>query len=523
MLPSDEFLAHLRLDYSHLPKRANDELERLDETLSEKNRAVVYGSLYTGLSVDDEKADLDITFPLWQQHRVSLDSLVDRRGVQLKQLRAVAKKLRGADYYEVVVRDGARVPVVTCLDPKTSRRIEITIGNHLAVRNSMLLRSFALFPVCRLLVQRVKEWAVREQLLRDRTNGLLPSYVYTLWVVCFLQIQGRIPNLVMLDEEPDPACMQGGDVKSALATARRLVADSDIDILYSHFMKFLLERIEREAMGQAINVLSVRDGGLGGPVPANRYSFAATSDPYAREHGQYTIFRCQHPEKLRSAIRREAEGAAMQRRWKAIFPSEPEDAPDGPSGFADPTRPSDAGTSEQPGDPAERKSSQQIEACSVLCDMCDSDVVDVQDHRCGRVGNSVPILCDFCLLVKDSIHWGELKKRYVRKIILGEDSPAEDQERQQRPDRSQNEALVRSMKCCWTRGFRRFGGLPPRFWESPVADKEGEIFVVEGLRCPVFLGWGDNAPVPEFEKVLFWHIDAVLDAAAIVYREDSGS
>lgn len=113
--------------------------------------------------------DMDFSFDLPTDHEVKLSGREATRKDQVEELKAIADKLRAANYQNVKeILSGARVPVIKCNDPNTGRELDVTVLNTLALRNSELLKQFGEFMVCRALVLSVKKWAKENGLIRDR-------------------------------------------------------------------------------------------------------------------------------------------------------------------------------------------------------------------------------------------------------------------------------------------------------------------------------------------------------------------
>lgn len=135
-LPSD--FVNVATDSAVLPARVQDEKARLQEALC-CGVGSVYGSLFSGLiSTNAEDVDLDISFPL-SGGSASLEqgaannspdyTLMDRREMHQQRLAVIASRLRASGYANVEeITRGAAVPLVKCVDPKTGRQIDITVG-----------------------------------------------------------------------------------------------------------------------------------------------------------------------------------------------------------------------------------------------------------------------------------------------------------------------------------------------------------------------------------------------------------
>eukprot|EP00392_Amoebophrya_sp_AT5.2_P013525 g13649.t1 len=205
-----------------------DTKRRIDDVLGETG--TIYGSARTGLysviacsgSSDTNHAasDLDLTYFMLAVAQNNRSCRHEKRKKQVKQLEEFKRKIDafrettkekdtnregGATSavscwsswrLEVVefVNHGARVPLLRCrasipeMLPECWLSVEVTVNNELGVRNSHLLKQYMSCPHARALALGVKAWAKSEHLVRNRTNGLLSSYAYTLMVVAFLQM-----------------------------------------------------------------------------------------------------------------------------------------------------------------------------------------------------------------------------------------------------------------------------------------------------------------------------------------------
>eukprot|EP00392_Amoebophrya_sp_AT5.2_P010375 g10435.t1 len=195
-----------------------------------KRGGEIYGSVKTGL-VSMSDMDLDVTYFIESVKQSG------RRGVLLQQLDTFAKALREHEakrrksenaagdglptsashsalrspfaYLDIEVVKGARIPVlkfkVRRLDSVPTRPLEqqlpeeiavdITLNNELGVRNSGLIKAYMTCDFAKTFVMDVKRWAKENGLVLNVTNGLLPSYAYTLMGIAFLQMQGLLPDL----------------------------------------------------------------------------------------------------------------------------------------------------------------------------------------------------------------------------------------------------------------------------------------------------------------------------------------
>ena len=337
-LPSDH-LSVVSTNSSSLSAKILSEKSRLEQAIGvTPGIGSVYGSLYTGLvsgseggedSGAEDHADLDISFPLESSafpSDVDVETpptaLLDRRSLQISQLSRIAQRLRESLFYEQVEEvPNAKVPLVRCVDLSTGRKIDITVGNTHALRNSALLKSFAQFPAVRELVRRVKCWAKEEHLIIDTTNGLLSSYTYTLLAVAFLLAKNKVPDLVSLEEEG--RCCTGlagaaGAPEELVREALQPTTEGQATALYHEFMLFMEERALRVERGKVVPLLSLRPYAGSSTAVKCEKNFTAVEDPYERVYGTFRVFVCRNEglRVLREAVRR---AALVARAWRLGF------------------------------------------------------------------------------------------------------------------------------------------------------------------------------------------------------------
>ena len=265
-----------------------------------------YGSLINGSCEDPSTADLDVT--ILEKHDAPPDRDRDCRSVA-----TLSTQLREAGYVDVdAITTGARKPVLRFMDGGSGRRIDLTVENRHAVKNSLLVRQYIKNPRCLALVKRVKEWAKQKGLILDKTNGLLSSYGYTLLVICFLQ---RRRVIAVFAPEDVGALGESLSVASAPAQAGgpadHSVAVEEEDFV--GFIQFLASRIFAAATGggRSVDVLSIRDVSLDQGRSARQHTcFSAIEDPYEPEQDRGAtsieeprrMIVCRRPVKLRDAV-----------------------------------------------------------------------------------------------------------------------------------------------------------------------------------------------------------------------------
>lgn len=154
-------------------------LDRLAETIGRTPN--VFGSMFTGLCDLEESfaTDIDVSFSYAFDDFVSTG---DPRDLQLRACSQIVEKLRSsskagsAKYTDIEPILCAVCPIVKCVDALSSRRIDISVNNENALRNSALLKKYAdNYKVVRPLVLQVKTWTKKEGLVMDNRNGR--SYV----------------------------------------------------------------------------------------------------------------------------------------------------------------------------------------------------------------------------------------------------------------------------------------------------------------------------------------------------------
>ena len=91
-------------------------------------------------------------------------------------------------YCEFNLVDSARKCVLKIYDPENNLKIDVTLNNQLAVRNSLLIRRYV--EMCenvKTLLLLVKLWSKENGIVLNGTrNGYLSSYAYVLTVLVFL-------------------------------------------------------------------------------------------------------------------------------------------------------------------------------------------------------------------------------------------------------------------------------------------------------------------------------------------------
>ncbi|KAK8813097.1 hypothetical protein WA158_002689 [Blastocystis sp. Blastoise] len=99
-------------------------------------------------------------------------------------------------------RLNARVPIIQYDDPSVNLSVDLGINNQLPVRNTALLRVYAMAdPRVRILGLTIKRWA-KSRMINDPTNCYLSSYGYILMLIHFLQSGISPPLLPILQDLP---------------------------------------------------------------------------------------------------------------------------------------------------------------------------------------------------------------------------------------------------------------------------------------------------------------------------------
>jgi hypothetical protein len=108
----------------------------------------------------------------------------------------LADSLRRSGYIDVVPIGMARVPLVTCSDPRFPEiEIDITFNQLLSMERDALLRQYlSLHPLARPAALLVKAWS-RERQVNSAAAGTLCSYGHALSVIHYFQVCGLLPDL----------------------------------------------------------------------------------------------------------------------------------------------------------------------------------------------------------------------------------------------------------------------------------------------------------------------------------------
>ena len=285
------------------------------ETIFSKGSFVVvpYGSLITGLALDDQTADMDLTILdkrsadfICQNGWGSLVHLGTpapsqaQRVTEIENLGKVAQGLEAAGYRDVVrVFRGAKVPLVKCKAPNSARDIDLTMSNFLAVRNSFLLRAYAVSAQgIRSFLLKVKRWSKKAGLIRDATNGLFSSYTFSLLAISYLLQTGRV-NFV------DPQNIFMANLSPFPPTSNIKGCEDGASAAFRHFLSFMLVRVLQQEQAALFPVMAVGSQN-GVNLTRQRGGAFDIEDPYAIDErtGLRRVFSCEGKaaEKIKRAV-----------------------------------------------------------------------------------------------------------------------------------------------------------------------------------------------------------------------------
>jgi len=140
-------------------------------------------------SFGSPNSDLDLCLVL-------LDRNLDSQQEATRAVELVAELLSSNGYKAVDdSRKNARIPIVQFTDPEFNVECDICVNNPLAIRNTLLLRTYgSIDDRVRILVYLVKLWAKRRD-LNDPSTHTMSSYGWILLIINYLQRVGLLPNL----------------------------------------------------------------------------------------------------------------------------------------------------------------------------------------------------------------------------------------------------------------------------------------------------------------------------------------
>ena len=171
----------------------------------------------------------------------------------------------GAEWEGLDAITTARVPIVRFVHGPTKLQCDICQDNVFALRNTLLLRTYALVsPRARSLIFTVKLWA-KSKGISDASRGTLSSYAWVLLVIFYLQWGVKPPILPRLQDAD--ACLEAGGELSGdkptqfcedVEVARSMVPEensSSLAMLLKGFFEFYAH-----SFSKAESVVSVRLG-----------------------------------------------------------------------------------------------------------------------------------------------------------------------------------------------------------------------------------------------------------------------
>ena len=148
-------------------------------------KLAVFGSSANGFGSSSSDMDMCLNF----NETIGGDadnSWMDPRELVLR----IAELLKARGLQDVdTSRVTARIPVVQFIDPVTGLDCDICVNNHLALRNTKLLKSYSLCdPRVKIIAYIIKVWSKRRD-LNDPKNSTLSSYGFLLTI--FMHMQRR--------------------------------------------------------------------------------------------------------------------------------------------------------------------------------------------------------------------------------------------------------------------------------------------------------------------------------------------
>eukprot|EP00163_Fabomonas_tropica_P013972 TRINITY_DN255_c1_g1_i1.p2 TRINITY_DN255_c1_g1~~TRINITY_DN255_c1_g1_i1.p2 ORF type:complete len:355 (-),score=64.14 TRINITY_DN255_c1_g1_i1:234-1298(-) len=180
-------------------KRRTSLVQHLQKVVSSKmpgSSIHTYGSSASGFSLKGG-SDVDLC----------LEIDLDKHGTKRHIVNRLAGLMRKNRMRDVTAIGKARVPIVKFYDSMSRLSCDICVNNHLALRNSQMLRDYSLLDSrLKPLVLIVKYWAKRRE-INEPYRGSLSSYCYTL--MCIFHLQTRNPPILpCLQRIPDAESKQ---------------------------------------------------------------------------------------------------------------------------------------------------------------------------------------------------------------------------------------------------------------------------------------------------------------------------
>ena len=180
-MPSAESQSQRKELFTRLDTMLYEDLQGLPGARGVK--LAIFGSSANGFGSSSSDMDMCLNF------NESDDTLggggaMDPRELILR----IAELLKARGLKDVdTSRVTARIPVIQFLDPTTGLDCDICVNNHLALRNTMLLRSYSVCdPRVKTIAYIIKVWSKRRD-LNDPKNSTLSSYGFLLTIFMHMQ------------------------------------------------------------------------------------------------------------------------------------------------------------------------------------------------------------------------------------------------------------------------------------------------------------------------------------------------
>lgn len=139
----------------------------------------VFGSTINGFGA--KTSDIDLALKAYPELVVGM--------TPLQLMESAVKALEQAGVEEIDLRASARVPIAVLTEPITGLRVDLCISNHLAIRNSFMMRAYSNSdPRIRTLAYFLKQ-LVSARKINNPSESSLSSYGYILMLIAFLQRQ----------------------------------------------------------------------------------------------------------------------------------------------------------------------------------------------------------------------------------------------------------------------------------------------------------------------------------------------
>lgn len=187
-MPSAESQAQRQELFRRLDTMLYEDLQGLPGAYGVK--LALFGSSANGFGSSTSDMDMCLNFDESGDARGG-GGAMDPRELILR----IAELLKARGLQDVdTSRVTARIPVIQFLDPATGLDCDICVNNHLALRNTMLLRGYSICdPRVKIIAYIIKVWSKRRD-LNDPKNSTLSSYGFLLTI--FMHMQRRISGNV---------------------------------------------------------------------------------------------------------------------------------------------------------------------------------------------------------------------------------------------------------------------------------------------------------------------------------------